>query len=93
MDQAIGVVQVREAITSFGEPQFSVDDLMDELDVDEPKARKEIWKALHYMVKLDEVRKVEGSKPTRWKVIRLNTEGAKPKYESDALFGALLAWK
>lgn len=93
MDQkTIGVTEVRDAILAYGEPNFTAGDIADELNVDDVKSMKAIWKVLGYMVKLDEVRRVEGSKPSRWKVMRLNTAGATPEYQSNALFGALLGW-
>lgn len=94
MDQAdlIGVTEVRSAILAFGEPRFTADDIADELNVDGVPAMKAVWKVLGYMTGLDEIRKEEG-KPTRWKVIRLNTAGKTPKHEGTALFGAMLGWK
>lgn len=89
----IGATEVRAAILAFGEPSFTADDIADQLDIDGAPAMKSIWKALGYMTKLDELRRVEGTTPTRWKVIRLHTEGKTPKFKDTALFGAMLEWK
>ncbi|MGZ5080717.1 MAG: hypothetical protein ACXWG8_10270 [Usitatibacter sp.] len=86
------MTQVREAILAIGQANFTADDVADQLDVGE-ESMKAIWKVLGYMTKLDELRRVEDSKPTRWKVIRLNTVSTVPKFKDTALFGAMLGWK
>ncbi|MGZ5081547.1 MAG: hypothetical protein ACXWBT_18530, partial [Usitatibacter sp.] len=61
------MTEVREAILAIGQSSFTADDVADQLDVSE-ESMKAIWKVLGYMTKLDELRRVEDSKPTRWKV-------------------------
>jgi hypothetical protein len=93
MSKKIGVVEVREAILATGQSSFTAEDIADQMDVDSREDMKAIWKALGYMTGISELKKLDDAKPSRWKVIRLHTEGKEVKHEGMALFGAMLGWK